>query len=236
MTWIKICGITNLEDALTAVEAGANAVGFVFYEKSPRKVTDDQAATIIQQLPEQLEKVGVVVDDFTEGLGLPGNLTAVQWTLAAVPDNFAGFVSRAPVRRFKTFLSFPAAALDDEHVTRLSEGFARLAAFSNRPNLSPAFDALFLDSGNVRKPGGTGKTFDWRKAVPIADKMREGPFKLVVAGGLTPENVGSAMEVLHPWGVDVSSGVEAKPGKKDPDRVRAFVKAVRQADKANSRN
>jgi len=236
MTWVKICGITNLEDALVAVEAGAYAVGFVFYEKSPRNVTDQQVAKIIQELPEQVEKVGVVVEDFTDGLTLPGNLTAVQWTLAAVPDNFAGFLSPPFARPFKTFLSFPAGSLDDKCVKQLSDGFARFTELSNNPSLMPAFNALFLDSGKVYNTGGTGNPFDWRKAGSLADQMREGAFKLVVAGGLTSENVGEAMGILHPWGVDVSSGVEARPGKKDPEKVRAFVKAVREADKTNSRN
>jgi phosphoribosylanthranilate isomerase len=95
-------------------------------------------------------------------------------------------------------------------------------------------ETFFLDSGDSAQPGGTGEIFDWKKAVPLADAMRKGDLKLVVAGGLTPENVGEAMGILHPWGVDVSSGVEAKPGKKEPHKVRAFVKAVREADKANS--
>ena len=90
---------------------------------------------------------------------------------------------------------------------------------------------IVLDSGNLRVPGGTGKTFDWNKAVPIAEGMRRDGVKLVVAGGLTAENVGEAIRILQPWGVDVASGVEARPGKKDPEKVRAFVKAVRDADR-----
>ena len=90
-------------------------------------------------------------------------------------------------------------------------------------------DTFVLDSGDLRMPGGTGKKFDWEKAVPIAEGMRRAGLKLVVAGGLTPENVADAMRILQPWGVDVASGVEARPGKKDPEKVRAFVKAVRAA-------
>ena len=89
-----------------------------------------------------------------------------------------------------------------------------------------------LDSGDLRLPGGTGKSFDWEKAVPIAEGMLQGGVKLVVAGGLTPENVGEAMAILKPWGVDVVSGVEARPGKKDPEKVRAFVRAVRDAERS----
>jgi phosphoribosylanthranilate isomerase len=94
------------------------------------------------------------------------------------------------------------------------------------------FDTVFLDAGSPQQPGGTGKAFEWRKAVPIAEGMRQGGLKLVVAGGLNPDNVAEAIEVLKPWGVDVSSGVEACPGKKDPDKVRAFVQAVRRTEKS----
>src|SRR5262249_41362576 len=93
------------------------------------------------------------------------------------------------------------------------------------------FDAFFLDSGNGQKPGGTGKPFDWRKALPIADGIRQGGLKLVVAGGLNPGNVGEAIEVLRPWGVDVSSGGEGRPGKKDPEKVRLFFRAVGNEEK-----
>jgi phosphoribosylanthranilate isomerase len=94
--------------------------------------------------------------------------------------------------------------------------------------------ALFLDSGTAEQPGGTGRVFNWKAAIPIAGCINDAGWPLVVAGGLTPENVGEAMGILHPWGVDVSSGVEAKLGKKDHEKVRAFIKAVREADKANS--
>ncbi|HZQ20233.1 MAG TPA: phosphoribosylanthranilate isomerase [Terriglobales bacterium] len=234
MTWIKICGITNLEDALVAVEAGADALGFVFYEKSPRNVTARDVARIIEKLPEHTEKVAVVVHDHTDNLNLPGSLTAFQWTHKTIPENFAGLIEKRPVHPFKTFIAFPASSLDETSVRRLSDAFARFNPLSERPDLSPMFEALFLDSGTTLKPGGTGNPFDWHKAVPIADELKQGPFKLVVAGGLTPGNVSEAIDILHPWGVDVSSGVEARPGKKNPEKVRAFIRAVREADKANS--
>jgi len=234
MTWIKICGITNLEDALVAVEAGADAVGFVFYENSPRNVSTELAAEIIEELPKSLDKVAVVVEDHTGGMDFPGNLTAFQWTFRTVPENFAGLVASGSACRYKSFVSFPAAELDNSDITRLTDGFARFNKVSSKSNLVPIFEALFLDSGSPLQPGGTGIAFDWNKTVRLADELRQGPFKLVVAGGLTPENVGEAMGILHPWGVDVSSGVEAKPGKKDHGKVRAFIKAVRDADKANS--
>jgi phosphoribosylanthranilate isomerase len=234
MTWVKICGITNLEDALVAVEAGADAVGFVFYESSPRNVRTEVAAEIIAELPKSVDKVAVVVEDHTDGMHFPGNLTAFQWTFRTVPENFAGLVATDSARRYKSFVSFPAAKLDDSAVRRLTDGFGRFNKLSSKSNLLPIFEALFLDSGNALQPGGTGTAFDWKKTVPLADELRQGPFKLVVAGGLTPENVGEAMGILHPWGVDVSSGVEARPGKKDPEKVRDFINAVRDADKVKS--
>jgi phosphoribosylanthranilate isomerase len=234
MTWIKICGITNLEDALVAVEAGADALGFVLYEKSPRNVKADDVGRIIESVPAHLDRVAVVVEDYTDGINFPENLTAFQWTHTSLPENFAGLIAHSSTRRFKNFVAFPAGGLDDMSVKRLTDAFTRFNDLARKPNLSPIFDALFLDSGTTLKPGGTGTPFNWHRAVPIANEMRLGPFKLVVAGGLTAENVGDAMRTLHPWGVDVSSGVEARPGKKDPDKVRAFIKAVRDADKANS--
>lgn len=236
MTWIKICGITNLEDALLAVEAGADALGFVFYEKSPRNIAAENVANIIEKISAHVERVAVVVENHTHGIAFPENLTALQWTRTIVPANLAGLIENSPARRFKNFVALPASALDNASVNRLADAFASFNEWSKRPNVSPMFDAIFLDSGGVLRPGGTGEPFDWQKAVPIADKVRQGPFKLVVAGGLTPDNVAEAMSILHPWGVDVSSGVEARPGKKDPEKVRAFIKAVREADKANSRN
>lgn len=234
MTWIKICGITNLEDALVAVEAGANALGFVFYEKSPRNITAEAVAKIIEGLPEETEKVAIVVRDCTSTTDFPATLTAFQWVHTQLPQNFAGLISDRSTRPFKNFVAFPAAGLDEECVKRVRDAFVLLNELSRKPNVSLLFDALFLDSGSALKPGGTGVPFDWAKAAPIADEIGKGPFKLVVAGGLSPWNVAEAMRILHPWGVDVSSGVEMRPGKKDPEKVRAFIKAVREADKANS--
>jgi phosphoribosylanthranilate isomerase len=124
----------------------------------------------------------------------------------------------------------------EAEIRKLAANFAQLGKDrSKRVLASERSTATFvLDSGDLQQPGGTGKTFDWRKAVPLAEGMREGGVKLVVAGGLTAENVAEAMEILKPWGVDVVSGVEARPGKKDPEKVRAFVKAVRDVDRKTS--
>jgi phosphoribosylanthranilate isomerase len=125
---------------------------------------------------------------------------------------------------------------DEEELQKLASDFAEWG--KDRPKgVSPPermAATVVLDSGDLRQPGGTGKTFDWKMAVPIAEGMRQSGVKLVVAGGLTPENVGEAIEILKPWGVDVVSGVESTPGKKDPKKVRAFVRAVREIDRKTS--
>jgi len=232
MTWVKICGITNLEDALVAVEAGADAVGFVFYEKSPRKVSKNIAREIVSALTSRIERIGVFVDgenallhETAKDVGLSGLQVHVGPQSA---DNLT--VSPLPPK-LNQYLVLPVRRLLNEDFS-----FDSFAISARNEKTSECATALFLDSGTTDQPGGTGKVFDWKAAIPIAGCISDAGWRLVVAGGLTPENVGEAMGILHPWGVDVSSGVEAKPGKKDPDKVRAFVKAVRDTDKANSRN
>jgi phosphoribosylanthranilate isomerase len=239
MTWIKICGMTNLEDALAAVDAGADAVGFVFYEKSPRNITVEAARAIVEKLPEGIEKIGVFVSGGIDPLRvlLDVGLTGTQTYLSgrgsekAIGAGFplpkrARFITALPIKVFgdaeqiqKTELNSPRPAQNLPEGISIPEGL---------------MDTFLLDSGDLQMPGGTGKSFDWKKAVPIAEAMRRGGMKLVVAGGLTPQNVGEAIEILEPWGVDVASGVEASPGKKDPKKVRAFVKAVREIDRTTS--
>ncbi len=241
MTWVKICGMTNLEDALIAVEAGADAVGFVFYEKSPRNVTVEAAREIVKRLPEEVEKIGVFVSggdvDSTRVL-LEAGLSGTQTYMYFENGERRGAGSALEVtllpKRARFMRALPMKLFGDDEELQKAE-----FKFTNRDqNLLEGFsipeglmDTFVLDSGDLRMPGGTGKTFEWKKAVPIAEAMRRDGVKLVVAGGLTPENVVEAMHVLKPWGVDVVSGVEASPGKKDPEKVRAFVKAVRDADR-----
>jgi phosphoribosylanthranilate isomerase len=238
MTWVKICGITNLDDALVAVDAGADAVGFVFYEKSPRFVKVETAREIIGKLPESVEKVGVFVDPRTDSrkILLDAGLTGTQSYFSEQGLGGGGAQTKAislsclpPNARF--MLAFPLALFSDplSRIAPMIEGFATSSkqAPDGIPIPGGIFDTFVLDSGNVQKPGGTGKSFDWESAQPIAESFRRNGVRLVVAGGLTPENVGNAIETLRPWGVDVASGVEARPGKKDPERIRAFVRAVR---------
>jgi len=222
MTWIKICGITNLEDALVAVAAGADAIGFVFYEKSPRNVHPDQAHNIIGQLPIHTEKVGVFAGAMVERRVIrQAGLTAIQAHSEPALRQWPPLVDLRSFAK-KIFFAFSAEQLADG-----------LGGFAWRLDAKNVVDAVMIDSGACGKPGGTGTSFNWSEAASVASEIAK-DFKIVVAGGLTPHNVAEAMSILHPWGVDVSSGVEARPGKKDPEKVRAFIKAVREADKVNS--
>jgi phosphoribosylanthranilate isomerase len=243
MTWVKICGITNLEDAQLAVEAGADAVGFVFYEKSPRHITPEKARIIAEELPEHVERVGVCVGDTPVGKTLSVGLTAFQRHVgvsnnSAGPKKSEGLTGYSLSKPLKSFLSFPMRFFLDgeEQNTELLAQLSKLRQQSSEHRvIAEGFvDTLFLDSGNPDKPGGTGNPFDWKRALPVVEEMQHAGWKIVVAGGLTPDNVAVAISILHPWGVDVSSGVEIHPGKKDPEKIRAFIKAVRDADKANS--
>ncbi len=222
MTWVKVCGITNLEDALAAVEAGADALGFVFYEKSARNVDPGIVGQIVAKVPARVEKVGVFVNEAAERIDQSvqqAGLTAVQlWGKQAV----AGFIKYSRVQRDinhrpKVIFVIPAGTL--------SEGL-----FFIGDELKNALHALLIDSVSAAEPGGTGKRFDWQKAQGMIEMLGL-TMPTIVAGGLTPENVADALALLHPWGVDVSSGVESKPGKKDPEKVRAFVSAVREAER-----
>lgn len=228
MTWVKICGITNLEDALVAVEAGADAVGFVFYEKSPRKIDPDVARQIADNLPSRIEKVGVFVKTPVTGTFAAAEkvgLTAVQ--VYEAESEISESLERIPAdaRQPKLIYAADGNGFADERGSMwlLNGAFVR------------RLFAVLLDCTSRDKPGGSGNRFDWTKArgaIQALNRIRP----TIVAGGLDPENVQTAMTLLRPWGVDVSSGVESKPGKKDPQKVRAFINAVREADKLNSRN
>jgi phosphoribosylanthranilate isomerase len=242
MTWVKICGITNLEDALTAVDAGADALGFVFYEKSPRNVAPETVREIVPQLPVNIEKVGVFVGNTPEkfleivhGACLTGSQH--YFDLKAGSSNGAvAYGAGCFPPGFKSYLAVPAEWLTEskDSASHFISSLARAAETTRSRPGSEAFPAffqrIFLDSGNLQQPGGTGMAFDWRKAAPMVERLQQ-VVKVVVAGGLNPTNVSEAIRILQPWGVDVSSGVESKPGKKDPEKVRAFITAVRQAER-----
>jgi phosphoribosylanthranilate isomerase len=232
MTWIKICGITNLEDGLAAVEAGADALGFVFYKKSPRSVDPEAAYTIVAKLPRNVEKVGVFVNetwDKIQATVARSGLTGIQVHADEFMENRAleeDAKSGAKPLAAKRYMVLRALDLINDQ--RRLDSLA-LSISDRRPTME--VPVVFLDSGTTQQPGGTGRAFPWEKARRVADAVKQAGFRLVVAGGLTPGNVTEAIRILQPWGVDVSSGVEAEPGKKDRKKTQAFIAAVRQFEK-----
>lgn len=225
MTWIKICGITNVEDALVAAEAGADALGFVFYERSPRHVEADEVRAITSQVPVNMERVGVFVGNFpSKKLIGHARLSAIQWypTVHSLKSE-----SLEALVGLSTKILYAVSRSSDLDVWPGGK-----VNFDFWPDHGEAVHAILLDSGNGKEPGGTGVPLNWNQLQPLISEMTSG-FNLILAGGLKPDNVADAMRLVHPWGVDVSSGVESSPGKKDPEKVRAFIRAVREADKAS---
>jgi phosphoribosylanthranilate isomerase len=216
--WIKICGNTNLEDAQLAAKAGADAVGFVFAE-SARRVTPAQVRAIAPHLPESLEKYGVFVDagfeeivSTIEECGLTGvQLHASQDPALALKlrEHFAAISRRLKILRVLHYGS------DLETQLRNTQS-------------DPAIDAVLVDSRTATQVGGTGQRFDWQTA-SRGFQASAPHLRLIAAGGLNPENVARAIDTLRPWGVDVVTGVEASPGRKDPERIAAFITNARIA-------
>ena len=209
MVHVKICGITDLASARVAVEAGANALGFNFWRPGRRYVPPERAAEIISALPPQIWpqiwKVGVFVDEE------PTRVLEIAQKAGLSALQLHGTESPEYLEALGTYLKVKAFRVDQEFSPEL---LARYRA-----------DAFLLD-GTGNSPGGTGSTFDWQRAVAAKQFGR-----ILLAGGLTPENVGEAVRQVAPWGVDVASGVESAPGKKDPQRVREFIRAAREAEK-----
>ncbi len=210
-TWIKICGTTSLEDALSSMEAGADALGFIF-APSKRHVSTEQAQAIISRLPREVERIGVFMNSAAAEIASIVNqveLTGIQMHGREFPPEVYAYLPkprRDHMRKIKTVL--------------VRDGFARsVDAYATPPG---TVDAWLLDSG-----AGSGKTFDWHAARTQLGERQE---KFIVAGGLTPENVGEAIRTFRPWGLDVVTGVEREPGRKDPEKLRAFVAAVRKAE------
>ena len=203
MVKVKICGITNLEDALAALQMGADALGFVFVSESPRHVSPERAARIIEKLPPFMITVGVFVNapwGAVEGVQREAGLTLVQFHGEEPPET-----CRKAVRAIKALR------------VQSSEDIATLA---NYPGLS----AYLLDAYTPGAHGGTGVTFNWDLAIEAKQYGR-----VILAGGLTPDNVEAAVRHVRPYGVDVSSGVEAHKGIKDHAKMRAFIERVKGA-------
>ena len=212
--WVKICANTSLEDALLAAEAGADAVGFVFAE-SVRRVTPAQVREIISHLPTNLEKIGVFVDASFGELAAAVEecgLTGVQL--------HSGCEAGATMRLRGRFSERQLRILKVIHFEQGLEAELKVA------QADQAIDAVLIDSKTATLLGGTGVHFDWQAA---HGSFAGSALRMIAAGGLNPENVSEAIATLQPWGVDVASGVEAMPGKKDAAKVRAFVENARIA-------
>ena len=222
MTWVKICGITNLDDALVAVDAGADALGFVFYAKSPRKVDVETAREIVSELPDQIEKVGVFVDQSVDEV----RATVRQTGFTAVQLNGISAAEQDWIDRQPDVESFGTPKVIQVVAGSLLEDCG--VSINRRP--PEKIFALLIDSQSNGVVGGTGTKFDWQATRGmVLGLARKVP--VIIAGGLNASNVSEAMDLFQPFGVDVASGVEARPGKKDPEKVRAFVRAVRAAEK-----
>jgi phosphoribosylanthranilate isomerase len=198
--FLKICGITRMEDAEHAVDQGATALGFVFWPASPRYIAPELAAAIVARVASSVATVGVFVNE-----SVPGIRRAVEQSGVSTvqlhgdePISYAAELTQPLLR---------ALAVNDALTTQW-----------------PLDTTILLDAADRDRRGGTGNRVDWPKARSVARARR-----VVLAGGLSPENVEAAVDEVGPWGVDVSSGVEAAPGVKDPARVTAFLERARLA-------
>jgi len=208
MVKVKICGITNLEDALLSIDCGADILGFNFFEKSPRYVAPQNAAGIIDKIPNDILRVGVFVnmetyriDEFVQLL----KLDAVQLH----GDESADFVSE----------------LKRETDAKVIKAFRVSSDFMVERVLDFQTETVLLDKFSNEHYGGTGERFDWK----IAHDVKGLDVEIFLAGGLTPENVAEAVQNVRPYAVDVASGVESSPGKKDPKKLEAFIKNAKNA-------
>ena len=205
MTYVKICGITNLEDALSAVEAGADALGFNFYRPSPRYIEPNAARAIIDQLPATVLTVGVFVNEASlervEQIADDAGVGALQLHGDESPEYCHAIADRYVIK---------VLAVDSD--------------FDPQRALNYKVQAIMLDASDRKARGGTGRTIDWS----VARRTGELVHRLFLAGGLSPQNVAEAIAAVRPYAVDACSALETTPGKKDPERVRAFVTAARR--------
>ncbi len=202
MVHIKICGITNLEDARLAADLGARALGFIFYPKSPRAVTPEAARQIIAQLPPFVLSVGVFVNEPAAMVLEVAEMVRLDWLQlhGEEPPDYCLFLNRNVMKAIRV--------KDRDSLVQMEPYQGRVRAF-------------LLDTYAAGQKGGTGQSFDWSLA-----KQAQAYGPVVLAGGLKPDNVAAAIQQASPQAVDVASGVEAAPGKKDPEKLRAFCRAV----------
>jgi phosphoribosylanthranilate isomerase len=204
MTRVKICGITSLEDALNAIEAGADALGFVFYTESPRHIFPEQAARIISQLPPFVQVVGLFVNEEATTVNDVSDLCRLD-LVQLHGDEPADYCRQIRRRVLKAFRVRSLTCLD--------------------PIIEYPVSGYLLDTFSPSFYGGTGLSFNWEIAAEAVKRHQ----RIILAGGLTPDNVAEAIRQVRPWAVDVSSGVETAPGKKDADKVRRFIRNAKEA-------
>lgn len=199
-TRIKICGITGVDEARAAAEAGADAIGLVFHPQSPRALDLERAVMIARELPPLVTVVGLFMD---------AEADEVWRVLERVPLEILQFHGREP----ETY----CAAFGRRYIKALGMSGGQPMAASQWPGAA----GLLVDSHAGERAGGSGETFDWSRIPDCAGRP------VILAGGLRPDNVAQAVRQVAPWGVDVSSGVESAPGRKDPARIRQFINEVR---------
>lgn len=204
MTRVKICGITSLEDALSAVEAGADALGFVFYAASPRHIFPEQTTRIISQLPPFVQTVGLFVNEELNTVNEVADLCRLD-LVQLHGDESADYCQQISRRVLKAFRVRSLTCLD--------------------PIRDYQVAGYLLDTFSPSFYGGTGTSFNWEIATEAVKRHQ----RIILAGGLTPGNVAEAIRQVRPYGVDVSSGVEAGPGKKDREKVREFIRNAKEA-------
>ena len=217
MIRVKICGITNPADARVAVEAGADALGFIFVEGTPRFVTPEQVAPIVRKLPPFVTPVGVFWDHpagHVKAVAEACGLRALQFHGNEAPEDLADYA--LPV--IKTIKMPPASTIDGLLQYRMRDKWEMLRYYH-------VASAILLDSTARWSEGEAREPLEWT----LAQATTQGPRLIILSGGLTPDNVARAVEVVRPYGVDVNSGVEAAPGRKDAEKVRRFVAEARRA-------
>ncbi len=215
MTRVKICGITNLEDARTAVQAGADALGFIFVENTPRFVTPEQVRPIVRALPPFVTPVGVFWDQpvgHVKAVVEACRLRAIQLHGDEKPEDWQD----APVSVIKTIKLPPATTIEGLPEYKIGE---RIGALAWRKVAA----AILFDSEARWSEGEAREPIEWRAIRLMGAMASESQMPVVLSGGLTPDSVARAVEIVRPHAVDVNSGVESRPGRKDPDKVRRFI-------------
>jgi phosphoribosylanthranilate isomerase len=206
MIRVKICGLTSAEDAEDAVAAGADALGFNFWSETPRYIEPERAARIVVNVPPGVLTVGVFVDEE------PERVIAIAEETGIMALQLHGNETPEYVDQLGAYLKIKALRVGEDFEPAVMQRYQSASLF-------------LLDGFVPGRVGGTGRTFEWS----LAEKAKEYG-KIILAGGLTPANVAEAVRRVQPWGVDVATGVESEPGRKDPQLIREFIRAARSVE------